>query len=155
MFACFDRAAQAEDGELAVIEWSDGIVRPRARHFGEWLDQIADAREEALSAAADIPDNLRDLLIALGFNFDDPIVGRMETGDTEAIEALLGQARTREVRADVDARHLCISTVAMACFPYTDEAFLDAVWSLDPQAPAFIEERKREIVLTVMARIAP
>jgi AcrR family transcriptional regulator len=60
-----------------------------------------------------------------------------------------------EVRADVDARHLCISTVAMACFPYTDEAFLDAVWSLDPQAPAFIEERKREIVLTVMARIAP
>ena len=60
-----------------------------------------------------------------------------------------------EVRADVDARQLCISTVAMACFPYTDEAFLDAVWSLDPQSPAFIEERKREIVRTVMARIAP
>jgi len=60
-----------------------------------------------------------------------------------------------EVRGDVDARHLCISTVAMACFPYTDEAFLDAVWSLDPQSPAFIEERKREIVRTVMARIAP
>jgi hypothetical protein len=100
-FACFDRAAQSEDGELAVIEWADGIVRPRARHFGEWLDQIADAREEALSAAADIPDNLRDLLIALGFNFDDPIVGRIETGDTEAMEALLGPTRTREVRADV------------------------------------------------------
>lgn len=60
-----------------------------------------------------------------------------------------------EVRADVDARQLCISTVAMACFPYTEEAFLDAVWSLDPQTPAFIEGRKREIVLTVMARIAP
>jgi TetR/AcrR family transcriptional regulator len=60
-----------------------------------------------------------------------------------------------EVRADVDARQLCISTVAMACFPYTDEAFLDAVWSVDPQSPAFIEERKREIALTVMARIAP
>jgi hypothetical protein len=59
------------------------------------------------------------------------------------------------VRADVDARQLCISTVAMACFPYTDEAFLDAVWSLDPQSPVFIEERKREIVKTVMARIAP
>jgi hypothetical protein len=100
-FACFDRASTSEDGELAVIEWNDGIVRPRARHFGEWLDQIADAREEALSAAADIPDNLRDLLIGLGFNFDDPIVGRIETGDTEAIEALLGPTRTREVRADV------------------------------------------------------
>jgi AcrR family transcriptional regulator len=59
-----------------------------------------------------------------------------------------------EVRADVDARQLCISTVAMACFPYTEEAFLGAVWSLDPQSPAFIEERKREIVKTVMARIA-
>ncbi|MGD0527583.1 MAG: hypothetical protein ABSE49_20750 [Polyangiaceae bacterium] len=100
-FACFDRAAQTDDGELAVVEWSEGVVRLRARHFGEWLDQVADAREEALSAAADIPDNLRDLLIALGFNFDDPIAGRIETGDTEAIEALLGAARTREVRADV------------------------------------------------------
>jgi AcrR family transcriptional regulator len=60
-----------------------------------------------------------------------------------------------EVRADVDARQLCISAVAMACFPYTEEAFLGAVWSLDPQSPAFIEERKREIVKTVMARIAP
>lgn len=60
-----------------------------------------------------------------------------------------------EVCSDVDARQLCISTVAMACFPYTDEAFLGAVWSLDPQSPAFIEERKREIVRTVMARITP
>jgi hypothetical protein len=100
-YACFDRSASSEDGELAVVEWSDGVVRPRARHFGEWLDQVADTREEALVAAADIPDNLRDLLVALGFNFDDPIVGRIETGDTEAIEALLGAARTKEVRADV------------------------------------------------------
>jgi AcrR family transcriptional regulator len=60
-----------------------------------------------------------------------------------------------EVHADVDARQLCISTVAMACFPYTEEAFLDAVWSIDPQSPEFIEQRKREIVRTVMARITP
>jgi AcrR family transcriptional regulator len=60
-----------------------------------------------------------------------------------------------EVRADVDARHLCISAVAMACFPYTEDAFLEAVWSLDPQSPEFVEERKREIVRTVMARITP
>jgi AcrR family transcriptional regulator len=60
-----------------------------------------------------------------------------------------------EVRADVDARQLCISAVAMACFPYTEEAFLGAVWSIDPQSPAFIEERRREIARTVMARIAP
>lgn len=60
-----------------------------------------------------------------------------------------------EVRADLDARHLCISTVAMACFPYTEEAFLKSVWALDPQSPAFIQERKAEIVKTVMARITP
>jgi hypothetical protein len=100
VFACFDRSAQSESGELAVVEWTDGVIRPRARHFGEWLDQVADSREEALEAAADIPDNLRDLLVSLGFNFDDPIVGRMETGDTEAIEALLGSTRTKDVRGD-------------------------------------------------------
>jgi TetR/AcrR family transcriptional regulator len=60
-----------------------------------------------------------------------------------------------EVRPDVDARQLCISTIAMACFPYTEDAFLDAVWEIDPQSPEFVEARKREIVRTVMARIAP
>jgi TetR/AcrR family transcriptional regulator len=60
-----------------------------------------------------------------------------------------------EIRADVDPRHLCISTVAMACFPTTEEAFIEAVWSMDPQSPVFLEERRREIVRTVMARITP
>jgi AcrR family transcriptional regulator len=66
-----------------------------------------------------------------------------------------GMRRRGELRADVDARQLCISTVAMACFPYTEEAFLSAVWSLDPQSPDFIEQRKREIGQTVLARITP
>jgi AcrR family transcriptional regulator len=60
-----------------------------------------------------------------------------------------------EVRADVDARQLCISAVAMACFPYSEEAFLNAVWGVDPQSPEFIEDRRREIARTIMARIAP
>ncbi|HEY8039283.1 MAG TPA: TetR family transcriptional regulator [Polyangiaceae bacterium] len=60
-----------------------------------------------------------------------------------------------EVRADVDARQLCISTVAMACFPYMEAAFLGAVWSVDAHDPRFIEQRRREIVTTVMARITP
>ena len=100
-FACFDRSDQSADGELSVVEWNEGVVRPRARHFGEWLDQLADAREDALEVAANIPPNLRDLLLLLGFNFDDPIVGRLETGDTEAIEELLGPERSREVRGEV------------------------------------------------------
>ncbi len=60
-----------------------------------------------------------------------------------------------EVRADVDGRHLCISTVAMACFPTMDEAFLGALWGLDPRSPEFVAARKREIAATVLARIAP
>jgi hypothetical protein len=56
------------------------------------------------------------------------------------------------LRADLDTRHLCISTIAMAFFLYTEEAFLDAVWSLDPQSPHFVEERKREIVVRATAR---
>ncbi len=60
-----------------------------------------------------------------------------------------------EVRADVEAQHLCISTVAMACFPTMDEAFLGTLWGIDPHAPAFIAARKREVATTVMRRIAP
>lgn len=101
-YACFDREAHADDGELPVVEWHSNVVKPLARHFAEWLDEIADAREEEVEQAAELPPNVKQLLIALGFTFDDPIVGRLETGDTEAIEWLLGDARTREVRGEVD-----------------------------------------------------
>jgi hypothetical protein len=101
-FACFDRSATGDKDELGVVEWTDGTTRPAARHFGDWLDVVADEREEALKHAADIPQNVRDLLVSLGFGFEDQIVGRLATGDTEAIEALLGPERTREVRADAD-----------------------------------------------------
>jgi hypothetical protein len=100
---CFDREAPAHgDTELPVVEWSRGIAKPRARHFAEWLDEVADAREEAVAQAAVIPASLKGLLLELGFRFDDPIVGRLETGDGKAIEELLGAARTREVRGDAD-----------------------------------------------------
>ena len=101
-YACFDREANADDGELPIVEWNMGVTRVRAHHFGEWLDELADAREEAVEAAAEIPEPLRLMLVALGFTFDDPIVGRLETGDTEAMEALLGEDRTLEVRGEVD-----------------------------------------------------
>ena len=103
-FACFDRVR-------AVGRRRARRGRVERRHrapAGAALRRVARpgrrrARGGRSTAAADIPDNLRDLLVALGFNFDDPIVGRIETGDTEAIEALLGPTRTREVRGDVGA----------------------------------------------------
>ena len=96
-FLCFDREVHADHGELPVVEWYLGHATKRAQHFAEWLDELADTREEAVEEAADIPESLREVLLGLGFSFDDPIVGRLETGDTEAISELLGEERTREV----------------------------------------------------------
>jgi AcrR family transcriptional regulator len=75
--------------------------------------------------------------------FDD-IVARLED-----------MQRRGEVRLDVEVRHLCISAVAMACFTFQDQAFLACVWPVDPFDPKFIEERKREIVETILARALP
>jgi hypothetical protein len=101
-YVCFDRQATTNDGELPVVEWNAGITKLRAQNFAEWLDEVADAREDAVAEAADLPRSLRTLLINLGFTFEDPIVGRLETGDTEAIEELLGRDQTREVRGNVE-----------------------------------------------------
>jgi hypothetical protein len=100
---CFDREAMAHaDSELPVIEWGRGLVKGNARHFGEWIDAVADTREEAVATAAVVPTSLKALLLELGFRFDDPAVGRLETGDAKAVEELLGKQRTVDVRGDVD-----------------------------------------------------
>ena len=100
---CFDRDAPAHaDGELPVVEWNRGLVKGRARHFGEWLDEVADAREEAVAQVAIIPPSLKGLLLELGFRFDDPAVGRLETGDVKAVEELLRKEQSVEIRGEVD-----------------------------------------------------
>jgi hypothetical protein len=100
---CFDCEAPAHhDQELPVVEWYRGISKPRARHFGEWLDEVADAREEAVEHAAFIPQGLKSLLLELGFRFDDPVVGRLETGDTPAIVELIGAKQAKDLRGEVD-----------------------------------------------------
>jgi hypothetical protein len=101
-YLCFDKKAASAEGEMPVIEWVYSSPRPRHRNFGEWLDAVADAREESLEHAAVIPQRLRTLLVDLGFRFDYPVVGRLETGDIEALEELLGPALTEEVRGQVD-----------------------------------------------------
>jgi hypothetical protein len=59
-------------------------------------------RKNPIRTATALPDRARELLTALGFSLDDPAVGQVETGDTEAIEALLGSERAAEVRADAN-----------------------------------------------------
>jgi hypothetical protein len=96
---CFDLAsAQGRESELAIAEWDGSAARNKAAHFGEWIDAVADRREEALEAAARVPPPLRRLLDALGFRFEDGLVGRLETGDVEAIEELVGREAAREIR---------------------------------------------------------
>lgn len=95
---CFDRKAEGEAGELPVFSWKSGQARLAAQSFAVWLDGVADNAEDAIASAADVPHALRTLLGQLGFTFDDPIVGRLETGDVAAIEELIGTELAREVR---------------------------------------------------------
>lgn len=106
---CFDKGAGKRlvssiryQGELPIVEWRESTAHPVAAHFGEWLDSVADAREESVESAAKMPPRLKRLLYELGFRFDYPVVGRLETGDTEAIVELIGPELARSIRADVD-----------------------------------------------------
>ena len=108
-FVCFDKgggkrlvSSVRHQGELPIVEWQNGSANPIAAHFGEWLDMVADAREESVESAAKMPQRLKRLLYELGFRFEYPVVGRLETGDVDAVVDLLGPALEREIRADVD-----------------------------------------------------
>ncbi len=102
MLVCFDRNIKDAHGEIGIVEYSAGSVRFAAASFGEWLDQVADEREENIARAAAIPQSLRELLDDLGFTFEDPILGRLETGDADAVAALLGPQRSADVRGSVN-----------------------------------------------------
>lgn len=106
---CFDngggrRLASSirHEGELPIIEWRESGPSPAAAHFGEWLDSVADARDEAVEIAAKMPPRLKRLLYELGFRFEYPVVGHLETGDTAAVAELAGRALEREIRGEVD-----------------------------------------------------
>jgi hypothetical protein len=105
---CFDKGGKRlattvrHQGEFPIVEWRDGSASPVAAHFGEWLDSIADAREESVETAAQMPQRLKRLLYELGFRFEYPVVGRLETGDVDAVLDLIGDELARTVRGDVD-----------------------------------------------------
>ena len=98
---------------------------------------------------------LRDEAVRGGKLGDDLVRANLKPQLDDIVVRFEAMKDKGEVRADVDPHHLCISTVAMACFPTMDEAFLGALWGIDPRSPEFVEARKREIATTVMARIAP
>ena len=98
---------------------------------------------------------LRDEAVRGGSLGEDLVRAHLRPQLDDIVARFEAMKAAGEVRRDVDARHLCISTVAMACFPTMDEAFLGALWGIDPRSPEFVAARKREIATTVLARIAP
>ncbi|MEO6418997.1 MAG: TetR family transcriptional regulator [Polyangiaceae bacterium] len=58
-----------------------------------------------------------------------------------------------KIRADVNPRQLCVSALAMTSITIVEEPFIRGVWPVDFRSPEFIEERKREIVATVLGRL--
>jgi len=72
----------------------------------------------------------------------------------DAVVAITDDLRARgEIRADVDARHLCISGLAMASIAVQDERLVGSLWPHAERSPAFLDERRREIVETILSRI--
>ena len=72
----------------------------------------------------------------------------------DAVVAYIEEMRARgEIRADVDARHLCVSALALATVTVQDERLLRGMWHVDASAPEFLLKRKSEIVEMVVSRV--
>jgi AcrR family transcriptional regulator len=73
----------------------------------------------------------------------------------EAVVAVIDDLkRDGTLRKDVDARHVCISTMAMACLPFQEAQMFSVLWpDTDFRAPDMIAARKREIADTVLRRV--
>lgn len=98
---CFDlRGENAKGGELPVVAWNKGYGVAVARNFAEWLDALADRREDRLAAAANVPPRLKALLIELGFGFPRGLAAEVETADSDAVEALVGEDTVDALLAD-------------------------------------------------------
>ncbi|MEO7108846.1 MAG: TetR/AcrR family transcriptional regulator [Polyangiaceae bacterium] len=61
--------------------------------------------------------------------------------------------RRKEIRADVDPHHLCVSALALATVSTQDERLLRGMWHVDVQSPEFLLKRKSEIVEMIVSRV--
>jgi TetR/AcrR family transcriptional regulator len=74
----------------------------------------------------------------------------------EAVVAKLEEMRKRgEIRKDINPRHLVLSCVAMAAFPFQEEMFVRAIWPVEWEHIDQLGERHRQIVDMILARIVP
>lgn len=80
------------------------------------------------------------------------IVGPIFEGIVARLDAMREQGI---VKKDVDARHLVLSSIAMVAFPFAEQPLVAAIWPADWHGDAFLEERKRQIVQMIVARVTP
>ena len=129
------RMGAPELGALAAA-FADLLVRFYSTH----ASVFALLRHESQRGGSFASDALRAVVRP---QFED-IVGRLE------------KMRARgEIRRDVHPRHLCVSIVAMACFPFQEEHFLTAIWDVDTRSAGFLDDRRREIVEMILSRVLP
>ncbi len=121
--------------ELRAI--AEGFVELVLRFFAENGSFLAILRHEAQRG---------DLTAA--------IVGQAVRPMFDAIvEKLRQMQKAGEVRKDVDARHLILSAVGMAAFPFLEEPFVAAIWEAPVHDAAFFRARRDEIVAMILARV--
>lgn len=73
-----------------------------------------------------------------------------------AIVERLDEMRKRgEIRKDVDSKHLVLSCVAMCAFPFQEELFVRAIWPVEWDHSEQVDDRHKEIVAMMLARILP
>jgi len=153
-------AMMAGEGWRVLETFAPPKQRPAGRRFSRReLQALVDAFVGMLvdfySSHAHVLRILRDESVRGGGVGDALVKTHLRPQLDDVVARFEAMKAAGEVRADVDTQHLCISTVAMTCFPTMDEAFLGALWGIDPRSPEFIEARKREVATTVMGRIAP
>ncbi len=72
----------------------------------------------------------------------------------DAVVAYIDEMKKRkEIRADVEAHHLCVSALALATITVQDERLLRGMWQVDATSPEFLLKRKSEIVEMIVARV--
>lgn len=82
------------------------------------------------------------------------VIGEKAKPVFDAVIAYIeGLKRRGEIRADVDAHHLCVSALSLATVTGQDERLLRGMWHVDVRSPEFLLKRKEEIVEMILARV--
>jgi AcrR family transcriptional regulator len=137
-------------GRKAVRELTEAFVDVLVRFYSTHSSLLAIMHHDMQQPTAHQPGEPRAAATL------DGVVRQSSRPVFEAVVRRIEELRAAGyVREDVDAGHLCVSVLAMTCFPLQEARFLAALWPVDWTDPLVLEARKREIVTTILARALP